>query len=208
MNIILASQSPRRAYLLDRMGLDFTQIPSQFDEYFDEDRSVEEVARELGLGKARDVAKHYPNDIVIGSDLIVSLDGRQIGKPADDAEAKELLRSLSGRKHRLVCSVAVVCESKKYERVLIDTSEIEFDEFSDEFITSYIATGTVFDKAGGYAIQHPLVRPYVAAIHGRLDTIIGLPTNVVSEILRDFDIKATPVDLDLTDKKVAKALFE
>jgi septum formation protein len=197
MKIILASQSPRRKVLLELMGLKFEVIPSNFEEYFDETRSVEEVVKELGLGKAMDVANSLSRNVldseqcvVIGSDLIVVVDGRQIGKPESEQEAKDMLRMLSGRTHQLIASVAVVCLGQNYQKVATETSELTFDEFSDEFIDEYVATGTTYDKAGGYAMQHPLVAPHVVAVGGRRDTIIGMPTNLVAQFLSDFGIEA------------------
>jgi septum formation protein len=195
MRIILASQSPRRKYLLEQMGLQFEQIPSNFEEYFDDNRPVEEVVKELGLGKAIDVAKDNPDAIVIGSDLIVVIDGKQIGKPESEDEAKQMLRNISGRTHQLICSVAVVCLDKNYQKVKIETAEVSLDELSEQQISDYVATGTTYDKAGGYAIQHPLLKPHIVKISGRKDTIIGLPTNLVVKLLENFSMKLKSVEI-------------
>ncbi|MBP6962269.1 septum formation protein Maf [Candidatus Saccharibacteria bacterium] len=208
MRIILASQSPRRKYLLEQMGLRFEQIPSSFEEYFDDTRPVEEVVKELALGKALDVAKNNHDAVVIGSDLIVVIDGKQIGKPESAEEAKQMLRNISGRAHQLICSVAIVCFDKNYQRVEVETAEVTFDTIPEHIIDEYVATGTTYDKASGYAIQHPLIKPYILEIKGRLDTIIGLPTNLVSQLLSEHGINAKEVNLDSKDKDIAKALFE
>src|ERR1700729_4019 len=94
--IILASQSPRRRDLLTKMGLTYQIIPSNFDEKLEDSRSPEEVAIELALGKAMAVAKANPDSIVIGSDTIVTVGGRQLEKPHDKAEARQMLKLLSG----------------------------------------------------------------------------------------------------------------
>lgn len=185
-NIILASQSPRRRVLLDNMGVDFRVIASNFEEYFDESRSPEKIASELGLGKANTVARQYPEAIIIGSDLIAVLDGKQIGKPETEAEAKSLLRAFSGRTHQLICSVAVVCIAQAYEKVDTEAGYVTFKPFTEEFISQYVATGTVYDKAGGYALQHPMIQSVVERVEGRRDTIIGLPCNLVAHFLNDF----------------------
>ncbi len=196
MKIILASQSPRRVFLLTQMGVEFEQIPSDFEEYFDDTKSAEEVAKELGLGKANAVAENNPDDIVIGSDLIVVIDGKQIGKPESVEDAKVRLRALSGRTHELICSVAVVCKSKNYSKALSESSFVTVDDLSEDFIAEYAATGSTLDKAGGYAIEHPLMKPHIKKIEGRKDVIIGLPTDLVSELLKDFDIDVEPLDLE------------
>lgn len=192
MNIILASQSPRRKQLMELMGLDFSCISSDFEEYFDDSRSPEEVVKELGLGKARAVAQDNPDAIVIGSDLMVVLDGKQLGKPETEAEAIQMLTNFSGRTHQIITSVAVVCKNKAYEKVLTEMSYITFDELPDGTIKEYVATGNPYDKGGGYAIQHPLIKPHVT-FKGRLDTILGLPTNLVAQLLSDFGLNVSPV---------------
>jgi septum formation protein len=199
MNIILASQSPRRKVLLERMGVEFDCIPSNFEEYFDETRPVDEVAKELGLGKALYVAKDHPGSIVIGSDLIIELEGKQLGKPSDEAEAISMLKSLSGISNTIICSVAVVCLSKGYQRVSVDRAIVTFKDFSDKFIKDYVATGTVYDKAGGYGMQHPMVIEQVESITGDLDSIVGLSTKLVCEYLKDFGIEAAPLNLKTSD---------
>lgn len=201
MKIILASQSPRRKALLDLMGLKFEIIPSNFEEYFDNTRPVDDVVKELGLGKALDVAKDHPDDIVIGSDLIVVIDGKQIGKPESEDEAKQMLRNISGRTHQLICSVAVVCLNRDYQKVETETAEVTFDKLPEDLIDEYVATGTTYDKAGGYAIQHTLLRPYVTKIEGRKDTIIGMPTNLVTKFLKDFNINSQEIDIKETDSR-------
>jgi len=205
MKIILASQSPRRKFLLEKMGLRFDIIPSNFDEYFDDSRPVKDIVKELGLGKAIDVAKKHPEAIVIGSDLIVVLDGKQLGKPANTEEAKQILQNLSNRSHELICSVAVVCKSENYQKVLSDTTKVTFDELGDSFIDKYVSTGTTYDKAGGYGLQHPSLKTHVKSLIGRTDTALGLPTTLVSELLSDFDIVVDP--LELTENLLANKGF-
>lgn len=190
--------------MLREMGVDFTVIPSQFEEYFDEKRSVDAVVKELALGKALEVAKDNPDAIVIGADSIVVLDNRQLGKPENAGVAKAMLRAYRNRPHQVITGVAVVCMGRKYKKVSSDVSSVFMDDLDDDFIEAYVATETMYDKAGAYAIQHPLVRPHVREIQGRIDTIIGLPTHIVSEYLSDFGINTQPLDLtnsDLFDKE-------
>lgn len=194
--IILASQSPRRKFLLEEMGLKFETRPSDFEEYFDQDRSVYDVVKELGLGKALAISKSNPDAIVIGGDLIIVLDGKQLGKPESEQEAKQMLKNFSGRSHKLICSVAVVCLAEGYQKVDYDEAEVTFDNLDKRFIDAYVATGTTYDKAGGYAIQHPMIKPYIKDISGRLDTIIGLPTQLVADFLADFGIKTESLNIN------------
>ncbi len=193
MKILLASQSPRRKELLAMMGLQFEAVPSDFDEYFDDARSPEEVVKELGLGKARAVATQHPGTIVIGSDLMVVLDGKQLGKPETEAEAIKMLQNFSNRTHEIITSVAVVHKDSGYEKVLTETSYVTFDELPESTILEYVATGNPYDKGGAYAIQNPLIKPHVT-IEGRIDTVLGLPTNLVAKLLADFGFNLESVD--------------
>lgn len=187
--IILASQSPRRKQLLAAMGVEFEVVPSGFDEYLDDDRDPEMVANELALGKALDVAKKYPDAYVIGSDTIVTIDGHQLGKPEDDTEAHEMLKSLSGRPNYVTTGVAIVCIDKNVRITKAATAAVFFSSYDKTAIEAYVATGDPFDKAGGYAIQHPLCREVIEKIEGDQDIIVGFPTKVTASLLKQCGIE-------------------
>ncbi len=180
--LILASGSPRRKVLMDCMGLQYTVIPSNFDENLDDKRSAQEVAIELGFGKAMDVAKQYPDAYVVGCDSIVVIDGKQLAKPANAAEAYRMLRAVSGRTHDVVSSVVVVCINDGVQDKDVDTVQVTFGKLPEDIIASYIATDDPYDKAGGYAKQHPLLRPYIST-QGNAHTGIGLPTELLRKLL-------------------------
>ncbi len=151
MKIILASQSPRRKELLEKIDRVFTVEPSHYDEQLDVTRPTEEVARELALGKARDVARRFPEAIVIGADTIVEIDGEQLGKPHDEEEAVAMLRRLRGRSHHVVTGVAVVAHGQEY--VAADQATVLLAAYTEEDIASYVRSGEPMDKAGAYGIQ-------------------------------------------------------
>lgn len=195
MKIILASQSPRRAFLMQQMGLEFEQIPSDFDEYFDDTRPAEEIAKELGLGKANAVAEKYPDAIVIGSDLVIESDGIQIGKADSKDEAVEMLTSFSEKPQSLIASVAVVCKSKQVQMCGVDIATVIFPEITEEFATEYVSKRDIFDRAGAYDIRHPEMQQIGLKTEGRFDTIIGLPTNLVASFLKEFGIDVEPVEV-------------
>lgn len=184
------------------MGLDFEVIPSNYIERLDSARSPQEVSEELGLGKAEDVANKYPDAYVIGSDTIVSIDGRQVAKPANPEEAKKMLRDISGRSHDVITSVALVCVKDGIKEVKSDTATITFAPLSDELIAAYIATGDPYDKAGGYAYQHPLLNSRVVEIRGDRFTVTGLPLKLLRSMLETHGIKI-PNDVSRT-----RQLFE
>lgn len=193
--IILASQSPRRKDLLGRMGLEFEAIPSDFDEKLDDSRSPEEVASELALGKAMAVARRYPESLVIGSDTIVTINGRQLEKPKDAAEARKMLRLLAGTRNEVSTGVAVVRISDGMQMVGADTTHVYFRPYDEAAVDQYVATGDPMDKAGAYGIQSGAA-PLISHIEGHYDTVVGLPTTLLSEYLAQAGVQVRAVELD------------
>ncbi|CAN5149735.1 Maf family protein [soil metagenome] len=194
-SIILASQSPRRKELLTQMGVDFDVVPSNFNEKLDDSRAPEVVAMELALGKAMDVAQKYPDALVIGSDCIVTVHGRQLEKPVDEAEAYELLELLSGTNNTVSTGVAVVRLSDGTQLVGADSAEVYFKPYNEAAVKAYVSTGDPMDKAGAYGIQSGAA-PLISHVEGRHDSIIGLPTKILAEYLQSLGItEAQAVDL-------------
>lgn len=194
--IILASQSPRRKQLLEAMGVEFETIPSNFDEYLDDGRDPELVAKELALGKALDVAERYSEALVIGSDTIVTVDGHQLGKPANDSEARAMLVSLAGKPNYVTTGVAIVSIAGNVRVTGANTAAVYFKALDAQMVEDYVATGDPFDKAGGYAVQHPLCKPMIEKIQGNQDTIIGFPTALVASLLADCGVSANQIPAD------------
>lgn len=192
--VILASQSPRRKELLTLMGVVFQTVPSDFDEQLDDKRSPEEVACELALGKAMAVARKYPDRLVIGSDTIVTVEGRQLEKPRDAEEAVEMLRLLSGKPNEVSTGVAVVCLDDGIELTEADTTHVYFRPFDEQAVQAYVDTGDSMDKAGSYGIQSGAA-PLIDHIEGHYDTVVGLPTALLTEMLAKVGINAAPVEL-------------
>ncbi|HKR81456.1 MAG TPA: Maf family protein [Candidatus Saccharimonadales bacterium] len=192
--IILASQSPRRKELLTAMDVPFDVVPSRFDEQLDDSRTPEDVAKELGLGKALAVAEQYPDAIVVGSDTIVSLGGKQLEKPVDAEEARATLHMLSGRMNVVTTSVAVVCKNQGVELVGAVSTKVFFKPADANAIDYYVDTGDPLDKAGSYGIQSG-AHVLVDHIEGDYDAVIGLPTKLLAEYLTILDVQAKPVEL-------------
>lgn len=193
-DIILASGSPRRFELLTKMGLQFVVVPSDFDEYLDDSRTTEDIAKELGLGKALAVAATFPEALVVGSDTIVTLQGRQLGKPRDITEAREFLKAHSGQTVTVTSSIALVCKTLGLKQVSADTATVVFKPYDPRAAEKYLATGDWHDKAGGWAIQSGAA-PLIDHIAGEYDTILGLPTKLLVKYLAKQGIKAEPVML-------------
>jgi len=199
--IILASQSPRRKDLLTAMGVQFTVVPSNFDEKLDDSRSPEVVAIELAVGKATDVAEKFPEAIVIGSDTIVTINGRQLEKPRDTAEAYDMLELLSGTHNEVTTSLAVICKADGTLLTGADTTKVYFKPYNQQAVKAYVETGDTVDKAAAYGIQSGAA-PLIDHIEGRYDTVVGLPTLLLTEYLAQLGVTAKPVDLDCPVRQI------
>jgi septum formation protein len=180
--IILASQSPRRRYLLERAGLRFAVIPSRLDETSVTASSPDAYVRDLAVAKAMDIGQKYPASWVIGADTVVVAEDRVLGKPATTAQARDMLRQLSGRMHQVLTGYCICRRSD--ERMFADTvrTDVLFKTLTDEEIEWYIQTGEPFDKAGAYAIQG-IGTFLVKRINGSYTNVVGLPVCEVLEFL-------------------------
>jgi septum formation protein len=186
--LYLASQSPRRAELLTRLGFRFGQIPLDIPEHRQPGEPAEEyvrrVAREkAGAGLLTVVAT--PGAVVLGADTEVILGDEVFGKPADEADAAAMLRRLSGRTHRAVSAVAVVSAQREAQALVV--TEVSFAELSDDDIAGYLATGEAMGKAGAYGIQGR-AEQFVTRLAGSYSGVMGLPLHETSQLLRGFGI--------------------
>lgn len=181
--IILASASPRRKELMELAGYDFEVICADIVEVVPEEAMPQEVVMSLALQKAQAVAAEHKEAVVIGSDTVVALDGKILGKPHSEQEACEMLRSLSGRTHKVFTGVAIVCGGKV--KNFFDETDVEFYSLGDDEIKKYVATGEPTDKAGAYGIQG---KGSVLAkrINGDFFSVMGLPIAKLYREMSDF----------------------
>ena len=183
-DIILASASPRRSELMTLAGFRFDVICADIDEIVPEKALPQEVVMSLALQKAQAVAKDHRKSAVVGSDTVVALDGKILGKPHSESEAAEMLRSLSGRIHKVFTGVAIVCGEKVTS--FFEETEVEFYPLTDQEILDYVATGEPMDKAGAYGIQGRGA-VLVKRINGDYFNVMGLPISKVYRELKDCD---------------------
>ena len=188
--IILASASPRRKELLEQIGLSFQIEPARGEEHI---TSIipREVVEELSFQKAMEVAElHKEEDaLILGADTIVVYEDKIMGKPADEEEAMEMLRKLSGKTHCVFTGVtAVLWENrKKTVRTFSEKTEVTFYPMSEEEIMFYVKTKEPMDKAGAYGIQG-IGAKFIQAIHGDYNNVVGLPVaRLYQEVLRDWN---------------------
>ncbi|MBW1840627.1 MAG: septum formation inhibitor Maf [Deltaproteobacteria bacterium] len=180
--LILASKSPRRRYLLKQAGLTFSVVPSGIDETTLPVSSPEVYVREAAAAKAADVSEKYPDKWVIGADTIVLIDGTILGKPGSKSEARMMLKRLSGQTHQVLTGYAIYCKRKQRNFSETITTEVLFKNLTDAEIEWYIHTTEPFDKAGAYAIQG-LGTFLVKRINGSYTNVVGLPVCEVIEYL-------------------------
>jgi len=182
-NIILASTSPRRRELLAKMGYEFTCDAPEVDENVD--GRADEIVALLSARKARAAAEKCDSGMIIASDTLVSLEGRGLGKPADEADAYRMLRALSGRTHEVFSGVCMIDAATGREETRVARTGVIFRELSDDEINDYIATGEPMDKAGAYGIQGGAGR-FVTGLDGTFENVMGFPVDVVEDMLRSF----------------------
>ncbi|MGC9002531.1 MAG: Maf family protein [Dictyoglomus sp.] len=184
--IILASNSPRRIYLLGQIGIDFKVVsPNVEEEGNSERRSPVDIVKSNALKKVQKVAEEYRNAIIIGADTVVVLDGEIIGKPKDERDAIRILKRLRDRYHFVFSGVAVMETPEEKVLTSVVRSKVKMRDYSDEEIERYVATGEPMDKAGAYGIQGKGAL-LVEKIEGDYYNIVGLPLVRLNSLLNRF----------------------
>ncbi|MGL4400681.1 MAG: Maf family protein [Luteolibacter sp.] len=177
MPILLASSSPRRRDLLERAGIVFEVVTSPAEEIHDASMKPELLCEHNAELKAAAVAAARPDATVIGSDTLVFIDELPLGKPVDLDEAREMLRRLSGRTHRVCTAVCIIFPGGR-KSVFHDTTEVTFLALDDAAIHEYLSLVNPLDKAGAYGIQEHGEK-LVSEICGSFETVMGLPVEKV-----------------------------
>ena len=181
--IILASGSPRRREILKRAGLEFEIHPSDYEEILDNHDFTPEKIEKLAFNKAVDVADKTKDDaIIIGADTVVVLNNKILTKPADRADAFNMLKSLSDVEHQVVTGICII--NKYTNKICLEhvTTNVRFENLTDDMINYYIDNFKPFDKAGAYGIQE-LPDGYVKYVDGSFENVIGLCSKKVLEML-------------------------
>jgi septum formation protein len=178
--LVLASRSPRRAELLRNAGIPFTVAAADVDETPQNREAPEDYAQRVATDKAREVHAGA-DDIVLGADTVVVIDGQMLGKPADADDAARMLRLLSDRRHEVITGICI----RKANRLVRDwaNTKVWFNALSDTEIQEYIASGEPMDKAGAYAIQG-LASKFIERIDGSYSNVVGLPVALVYKYIR------------------------
>ncbi len=197
MDLILASQSPRRRRFLHDLGLNFTTLAADIDETPLPDEEPAATALRLAAAKALAIAaqlRESPPCLILASDTVVAMGQEMLGKPMDAEDAARMLRTLRAAPHAVHTAVCVLAYPSGESRMRLNSTAVTMRAYTDEEITAYVATGDPFDKAGAYAIQHPIFAP-VARLDGCYTSVMGLPLGEVQSLLAQFGIEV-PARID------------
>lgn len=189
MKLVLASASPRRCEILKNAGYEFEICPAQIDETIDEKATPSEAVCTLSKNKAKVVFESLENKenvAVLGSDTIVVLDDKILGKPKNEQDAVDMLFSLSGKKHSVYTGVCIVTQSQIIS--FFDCTTVEFYSLSGTQIKAYVKTGEPMDKAGAYGIQGK-GSMLVKSINGDFFSVMGLPIAKTAKALKEAGVK-------------------
>ncbi len=185
--LILASSSPRRREILENAGYKFEILPANIDESVPNDISPEDAVKMIAAKKASAVKENCSNDdIILGADTVVCLDGEIIGKPVSLEDAKNTLKRLSGNTHSVLTGYCLI----KGEKIIsgVEKTEVTFRELTDFEIDEYVASGEPMDKAGSYGLQGK-GGLFARGINGDYNNIIGLPISTVSSIIEKMQLR-------------------
>jgi septum formation protein len=192
MRLILASGSPRRAEILTLAAIPFTVVETNVNEIQLPGEAAAAYVQRLAYEKAQAASRQFPAwhadaelAFFLGADTCVAVDERIFGKPVSAGDAQEMLRQLAGRVHQVFTGVALLRLPDRAERVFIESTDVTFAAISDAEISSYVASGEPFGKAGGYAIQGTGGK-FAERIEGNYFNVVGLPLPAVVRALREL----------------------
>jgi len=191
--LILASTSPRRRELLALLEESFEVCAPSFEEQPVSGSPPVEQVRRFALEKARSVAVERPGDLVLGSDTVIELDGRLLGKPVDLEDAKAMLTQLAGRSHQVHTAVALCCIEQGIESAAVESATVWMKPYQEEEVGRYLKTTESLGKAGAYSIQGD-GGALVSHLKGDYTAVVGLPLRLVASLLRKA---GHPVAVDL-----------
>lgn len=185
-NYILASGSPRRRELLSGLGLDYeVRLLPDIDETYPPTLKGEDIPIEISRKKAEAYRPTMAdNELIITADTIVYLDGEVLGKPADESEARQMLRRLSGKTHQVITGVTLLTKERQHSFAC--TSNVTFASLSDHEIDHYVTHFRPLDKAGAYGIQEWIGYIGVTRIEGSYFNVMGLPVQRLYQALKQF----------------------
>ena len=185
--IILASASPRRKELLEKIGLRFKVEPSDYEEDMHSGLEPHELAQKISLEKAKVVASKHENATIIAADTFVVFGGQILGKPHTEKEARKMLEAISGKSHSVITGFSIIDTGKNKALSKSVETKIYVRKLTLAEIDAYVKSKEPLGKAGAYAIQG-LGAVFVEKIEGDYFNVIGLPLSALTEALKEFGI--------------------
>lgn len=203
--IILASVSPRRREILEKLGVEFEVVESGYDESKIITDDPVELVEELALQKALEVAKQFDDALIIGGDTVVYVAGEVLGKPKNKKDAAQMMRLLFGTTHMVVTGVAVVNSLTGDQLVGHEEGFVRFREMNEDEFKKYLDSGIWDGYAGGYAIQGAAA-PFLMQQTGSLSAIIGFPITLVADLLEQMgvgvEVNPDELEIEIRDQKI------
>lgn len=182
--LLLASQSPRRKELLEKLGFPFDVQASDIDEVIDESIPLDQAIEKLAYHKALELKSSFPNHIIISADTVVVLDHEVLGKPKDEHDAINMLKRLRGKKHQVITGICLLYQDKAETHASI--TDVVFYDLSEAEIMAYVKSGQAEGKAGSYGIQDDGAF-FIHKIDGDYYTVMGLPIALLKHRLIAFN---------------------
>jgi septum formation protein len=198
--LILASASPRREYLLEAFGVPFKIIPSHFDEESVSEKDPEELSLKLAAGKARLLATSE-RGLIIGADTLCVFENQILGKPNTKQEAKERLRSYQGKSHEVITGVCILDTEARKEKQILSVIKVWFKNFPEKASDKFLKEYYVLDKSAGYALYAAEESGLVQKFIGNYSTHLGLPLFDLAKVLEEFGLKVNRIDYEDYAKK-------
>jgi 23S rRNA (uracil1939-C5)-methyltransferase len=195
MDIVLASESPRRRELLRKIVPEFRVVPSGINEEEFQEKDPLRFALRAAEAKAREVGGKNPSSLVIAADTVVNLKDEVLGKPKDRVEAEAMLRKLSGQRHRVITAIALCKKDRESLLTGYEITYVTFKEIGDAEIKAYLDTNDYLDKAGSYAVQE-VGDAFVARLEGDYENVVGFPVARVRKLLADFQSGGQAVTIE------------
>ncbi|NVM52226.1 MAG: septum formation protein Maf [Candidatus Helarchaeota archaeon] len=187
MTIYLASESPRRSMLLQKIGLNFRRIKPNAEEISEEDLEPEEYVITNAVRKARSILPQIDEGIIIAADTIVVKDSEILGKPLDEKDAIRMLSKLSGASHDVYTAIVLLEKGTNKMEVEIEQTRVEMRKISSKQIQKYVESGEPLDAAGAYKIQERGAK-FIRRIEGCYYNVVGLPISMLVEMLKKFNV--------------------
>jgi septum formation protein len=188
MKIYLASASPRRRTLLQKLGLEFELIEPEYEELLEKGIDPKAYARQNAIGKARSVLSDINDGLIITADTIVVINGEILEKPRDREDAVRMLKKLSGSSHFVYTAVVVLDAETRQMEVELEETEVVMRDLADREIQQYVESGEPMDAAGAYKIQEGAAK-FIKRICGCYHNVIGLPIATLAEMLKKFSVE-------------------